>query len=812
MKKMIFLVSIMLTTAVLSAQSVWYFGNHGGLVFPGGGNLLPPSPFAGSNMKAAEGCTVVCDNNGNVVFYTDGKHLFDGSNVEITDQFDPARQLLGGPSSTQAALALPIPGSDCKRFLVFTTVGIEDHVNNNALGVCLITVSGSPPYTVVADFPALPVTASNIQFSEKLAATGDETNGFWLLAHDWSGTTDARTFYKYHITETAFLNVFTTADAVKALPGVQYIQVSALWQSQGGSGDNGEYNAQGQMKFDKAGSQLGLVIAGDDVVEIYNFSKASGLLDRTFSFDVPSAGNLYGFEFSPDGTMFYTAEDYTNQVNCNTDPQTYLAQTRDLKQWSPPNTIPYIVATVTTCNPYEFNQLQLGPDNKIYCAGPQSSTTSLSVIDFPDIPGTDCDWHENTIPVANNRMSGLPIVVENSVCNTSIISGYKFNDLNGDGIWLAEPGLAGWVIDLIPVGAPKQSCTTNSNGYYEFADLPAGTYTVTENHQVGWTQTYPYPTKYYQFYLPVNTSTLPINFGNCLGIDPPAGMVAWWPLDELAGPIANDLMGTNNFGTYAGNPAPTNFTGKVAGSLWFNRPVDWPVPDYVEVQDHDDLDFGEGDFSIDAWISPADYPIEFDPDYETIVDKSIDINGKHLGYTLSMYGLNYLALELGDGNNSQTYFSNPFQFLIDGNHWHHVTITVDKTVSHEIKFYIDGVLQGTTPTASGNLDNTNMLRIACASDQVANLFYGRIDEVEMFNRKLEVSEILNISNSGACGKHKPQGKICGFKFNDINGNGIYDSGTEPKVPGWTIQLSGDRGTTTAVTDSYGNYCFDQLCP
>ncbi|MCX6267403.1 MAG: T9SS type A sorting domain-containing protein [Bacteroidetes bacterium] len=277
---------------------------------------------------------------------------------------------------------------------------------------------------------------------------------------------------------------------------------------------------------------------------------------------------------------------------------------------------------------------------------------------------------------------------------------------------------------------------------------------MSEVQQTIWTQTCPPIPGNYHFFLPADQSVSDIYFGNRQCVDPPGGMKAWWPLDEITGSTAKDLMGVDNTGTYVGNPPPTFSSGKVAGSLWFNRPVDWPVPDYIEVQDHDELDFGEGDFSIDAWISPADYPVEFGLDYETIVDKSIDINGKHLGYTLSMYGLNNLVLELGDGTVSQTYFSNPFQFLIDGNHWYHVTVTVDKTVSHEIKFYIDGILKGTSPTSPGSLDNTNVLRIACASDQIANLFYGRLDEIEIFNRILEPDEISDLYNSGIQGKCK----------------------------------------------------------
>ena len=56
-----------------------------------------------------------------------------------------------------------------------------------------------------------------------------------------------------------------------------------------------------------------------------------------------------------------------------------------------------------------------------------------------------------------------------------------------------------------------------------------------------------------------------------------------------------------------------------------------------------------------------------------------------------------------------------------------------------------------------------------------------------------------------------QGSISGFKWSDLNGNGVSDTG-EPKLSGWTIQLCSDSACAnvlqTATTDSSGNYSFN----
>ena len=75
-------------------------------------------------------------------------------------------------------------------------------------------------------------------------------------------------------------------------------------------------------------------------------------------------------------------------------------------------------------------------------------------------------------------------------------SGYKFNDLNGDGFKVAdEPALAGWTITLTGTDGAGNTVSlvtsTDENGFYEFIDLAPGTYTISEVQQIGWIQTAP---------------------------------------------------------------------------------------------------------------------------------------------------------------------------------------------------------------------------------------------------------------------------------------------------------------------------------
>jgi hypothetical protein len=77
------------------------------------------------------------------------------------------------------------------------------------------------------------------------------------------------------------------------------------------------------------------------------------------------------------------------------------------------------------------------------------------------------------------------------------ISGYKWNDLNDDGVWDAsEPGLANWTIylDTDRDGKPglnEPARVTDANGRYLFDNLSAGSYTIREVLPENWIQSFP---------------------------------------------------------------------------------------------------------------------------------------------------------------------------------------------------------------------------------------------------------------------------------------------------------------------------------
>jgi uncharacterized repeat protein (TIGR01451 family) len=122
-----------------------------------------------------------------------------------------------------------------------------------------------------------------------------------------------------------------------------------------------------------------------------------------------------------------------------------------------------------------------GPiSDSISSLGPNSSVTYTVTVQ------TDAKATGNLV---NTAIVGSREVVEGNDISTDTIgltpqsiSGFKFEDLNRDGIWetATEPALAGWIIHLHGPNGLSKTAITDATGAYEFDGLPLGNYTLTE--------------------------------------------------------------------------------------------------------------------------------------------------------------------------------------------------------------------------------------------------------------------------------------------------------------------------------------------
>ena len=231
--------------------------------------------------------------------------------------------------------------------------------------------------------------------------------------------------------------------------------------------------------------------------------------------------------------------------------------------------------------------------------------------------------------------------------------------------------------------------------------------------------------------------------GGPVAIEPPAGMVAWWPGDGNA----QDIVG-NNDGTLVGGATYTG--GMVGRAFSFDG-----GGDFVDISSGPDL--GNRSFSVDMWIRYED-------------------PGPVIWQTFFAWGATALGTPSEAG--FQVYLDNG-QIVgnvrdEDGNIgilfvkglapapkvFHHVALVLDRE-DGRIELYINGTQAAfdNIPGGFGSIGNNVRPSIGALGrggvGTPAESYNGLVDEVTIYNRALTAEEIKDIYDAGSAGKRKP---------------------------------------------------------
>jgi predicted ribosomally synthesized peptide with SipW-like signal peptide len=203
-------------------------------------------------------------------------------------------------------------------------------------------------------------------------------------------------------------------------------------------------------------------------------------------------------------------------------------------------------------------------------------------------------------------------------------------------------------------------------------------------------------------------------------------IVGDWHFDENSGGMAYDNSGYGNNGTING---ATWTGGKYNPSLSFDG------NDNIVVNDSDTLEPEK--VTLEAWVKRDGTPGA----YKYITGKQFSgSNGSYNLYTGSSGGLRFYI-----GYSSTQWIPSPDAGtgVWDGN-WHHIVGTYDGV---KVQLYKDGVEVGSGTATTESIDyNTSNFYIG----SYGNGFYfsGLIDEVRVYSRDLNASEILEQYNKG----------------------------------------------------------------
>jgi hypothetical protein len=189
-------------------------------------------------------------------------------------------------------------------------------------------------------------------------------------------------------------------------------------------------------------------------------------------------------------------------------------------------------------------------------------------------------------------------------------------------------------------------------------------------------------------------------------VQPPEGMVSWWPGDGNASDIQGSHDGTFN-GAFVG--------GKVGLTFDLNG-----SSDFVQVPDSAAWDFGQDDFTIDLWVNFNQVN-----DVRTFVahDEGPGTTNKWIFWLRG----GQLEFHINDPVNGAIFLNVPFSPA--PNTWYHVAVTRSGIM---YTFYINGAAAGSLANITPVPDASANLTLGWA-EGTGTFLDGLLDEVEIFN-------------------------------------------------------------------------------
>jgi gliding motility-associated-like protein len=410
MKQIITLLLLLSATASFAQKEAnnWFFGSHAGIKFNDDGSV---SILPGSQMTTNEGCSTISDSDGNLLFYTDGRTVWDRNHIVMPNaDYNNGTGLMGDPSSTLSGII--VPKKDNPNIYYVFTVDEPHHQNttsypnqytgsynepngtqfqpaaddgfNNGLNYSIVDLSVTGTNGSIGD-----VTTSNVQLvtyntevveeakykcSEKITAVKNyNATGFWVVAHFLNR------FYAFFVDENGVNStpVVTTIDPLVPTSGYRRNAIGCFKVS-----PDGNYLAI-------AHQQLGTVTGATDTngcVYLYNFDNETGVVSNPQL--IINNVNPYGIEFSPQSKKLYISADGT-------------VYQYDLESTNIPASSTAIAFTSGTA-------MQLGPNGKIYKT--VNGSASLDVINSPEETGAACNYSYNAVTLQSGTYGvfGLP--------------------------------------------------------------------------------------------------------------------------------------------------------------------------------------------------------------------------------------------------------------------------------------------------------------------------------------------------------------------------------------------------------------------
>ncbi len=339
--------------AQLNLSPIWCFGKNAGLDF----SKNPPSTFT-TPMVTSEGSGGATDGMGNILFYTDGRYVYNKNHQVMPN----GTGLTGSPSSSQSAIVLQHPSqSDDNLFYVFT---VPEYAGTE--GFC---------YSIVdmdADGGLGDVITKNVKlYSDVLSEQMQpamHSNGvdYWIVIKGHNNT-------EIH----SFL-----------------IDKSGVTLKQTVSLGNSINNTIGCMRFNDKYDKFAFTCYDySGYVQICDFNNTTGVVSNALVVD--GLYDPYGIAFSPNGRFLYVSHLLTRKI-----------RQYDLQQYNKAAILnsAYSLTNVS----FAYGQISKAWDGKLYMS--VTGQQYIACIANADQQGASCNFTLNAVSLGSNSCTyGLPL-------------------------------------------------------------------------------------------------------------------------------------------------------------------------------------------------------------------------------------------------------------------------------------------------------------------------------------------------------------------------------------------------------------------
>lgn len=376
MKKIFLLIALGVSLNSFSQLefSKWYFGLKAGLDF----STSPPTVLTNGTLNNIEGVASVCDNSGNLLFYTDGVYVFNSTHNIMAN----GSGLFGNGSTTQSAMIVKQPGNNSIYYIF--TLSLSNSTNGARYSIVDMSLAAGLGSVTILNSPLYAPTCE-----KQVAVRHCNGKDVWIMSHHYGSAE----FRAYLLTSTGL-----SANPV----------ISSVGEILAGSGSC----SAGQLKVSPDGKKLAMATfsnslptsSGNGGFHLFDFDAASGIVSNSLTLlsgtNIPNS-HAYGVEFSPDGTKLYG----TTSINSSTN-------TTGLYQWNIclSNTAAIIASqySINTGN-LGLGSVQWAIDGKLYVAATGANQQFLSVINNPNASGAAMNFSLSFLSVAPKFCTlGLP--------------------------------------------------------------------------------------------------------------------------------------------------------------------------------------------------------------------------------------------------------------------------------------------------------------------------------------------------------------------------------------------------------------------